>query len=174
MKKVQTHLKYGGLTGLIMVVLGLLVYVVVKDMKSPVGYIVYIPFVAGLIMNAIAYSKANGHYVTFGKVFSSCFKASAVIALCMVAWTLLSFVIFPEMKEAVLEMQYEEMSKNDAMSQEQIDQWSEAMDKYYGVMTVGAVMFGMMFWGAIISLLGAAIAKKKGDPPMFSDTLQQQ
>lgn len=161
MKKVQTHLKYGGLTGLAMVIVSLLVYIIDSNVQSKLGYLVYIPFIVGIIMNAVAYSKANNHFVSFGSVFSSCFKASAIIALCMLAWSLLSIVIFPEMKEKGMQIAVEEMSKNPQMTDEMIDEWTVRMDKYYAIFTGGFIMAGMIFWGAIISLLGGAIAKKK-------------
>jgi hypothetical protein len=163
MKKVQTHLKYGGLTGLAMVILSLLVYVIDGNVQSKLGYVIYVAFIVGIIMNAMAYSKANNQYVSFSGVFSSCFKASAIIALCMLGWSLLSLVIFPEMKEKGMQIAMDEMSKNPQMTDEMIDQWMVRMDKYYGIITGGFIMAGMMFWGAIISLIGAAVAKKKGE-----------
>lgn len=166
MKKVQTHLKYGGLTGLAMVIVSLLVYILDKDMDSSMGFLIYIPFIVGIIMNATAYSKANAHDITFGNAYGSCFKASCIIALVMVAYSVLSIFIFPEMKEKGMEIAYQKMSENEAMTDEQIDQWMDGMSKYYIPMTIGAIMFSMIFWGAILSLLGAAIAKKnpKGMP----------
>lgn len=161
MKKINTHLKYGGITGFVMVVLSLLVYIIDKKVDSPLGMLVYVPLVIGIIMNAMAFSKANDHFVTFGSVFASCFKASAIVAIIMVAWTVLSVQIFPEMKEAGMEIAYKKMS-DQGLPDEEIDKWMGMTEKYYTTFAIGGVMFGMMLWGAIVSLLGAAIAKKKG------------
>ena len=58
-----------------------------------------IPFLVGILLNGIAFSKANDGYVTFGSVFGSCFKMAMIVTLVMVVWGFLStWLSFPEMK----------------------------------------------------------------------------
>lgn len=165
MKNVQTHLKYGGLTGLAMVIVGLILHIADLSFKPGMQYVSYIPFVVGILMNAIAYSKANNQNVTFGGVFSSCFKASAIVTIIVIVWVFIAMAIFPEMKEKSMEIAVESMSKR-GMSDEEIEQGLEMTQKYYNVFMVGGILFSYMFFGALFSLIGAAIAKKnpKGMP----------
>ena len=79
MKKIQTHQMYGFITGLVMVIISVVLYITGLGFEPWAQYITYIPFLIGLIMNAQAYAKANDHYVTYGNVWGSCFKASAII-----------------------------------------------------------------------------------------------
>lgn len=165
MEKVQTHKMYGLITGIIVSVFYLVLYIANLSFKPGWQYVAYIPFVVGIFMNAIAYSKANDHYVTFGNVFSSGFKASAVIAIISVVWAILMTVIFPEMKDKAIEMIQEQAESRPGVSEEQIEMSLNITRKYWTVFMVAGAMFGTLFWGAVFSLIGALIAKRKGERP---------
>lgn len=169
MQKVQTHKMYGLITGIIMAVFYLVLYIANLSFKPGWQYVAYIPFLIGIIMNAIAYSKANEHYVTFGNVFGSCFKASAIVAIISLAWAVIMMFIFPEMKEKGIEMARAQMEKNPNVSEEQIDMSLEMTRKYWNVFMVAGSIFITLFYGAIFSLIGSAIAKKKGDRMPMAD-----
>lgn len=160
MKKVQTHVKYGGITGAAMVILGLILYVTDLSFKTGMSAVAQIPFLVGILMNAMAYSKANDQYVTFGNVFSSGIKASVIVTVISLVWTVLAMLIFPEMKEKAMEIS-EQALMDQNMTDEQIDTAMGMTKKFFTVFMVLGILFGTMFWGAIFSLLGAAIAKKK-------------
>lgn len=158
---------YGFVTGLAMVILGVVLYVADLAFQSWSQWVSYIPFLIGLILNAQAYAKANDHFVTYGQVWSSGFKASAIITLVLVAWGLVSSYVFPEMREKGMEIARESMIKN-GMDDEQIDQAIEMSQKFYTPFMMGGIVFGTMIVGAILSAIAAGIPKKKGDgmPPV--------
>lgn len=155
---------YGLVTAIALIVVGLILYLTDLSFESWSQWVTYAVFLVGIIMNATAFSKANDHYVTFGNVFSSGFKASAIITLIMIAWGFIMMAIFPEMKEKGMEMARESMEKRGS-TEEQIEQGMEMTRNYFTVFMVGGILFGYMFFGAIFSLIGAAIAKKKGELP---------
>ena len=95
MEKKNVHIMYGFITGIIMVIVGLVLYLSGLAFKPGMRYIYLIPFLAGIILNAIAYSKANNGAVTFGNVFGSCFKATMIITLVSIAWSILSNYVLP-------------------------------------------------------------------------------
>ncbi len=169
MERKQTHLMYGALTGLALVIFGLILHVAGLSLQSWVQWAMYGIFLIGVLINAFAFSKANDGFVTFGNVFSSGFKSSAIITLITIAWVLLSMVIFPEMKEKGLEMARQSMEERGGMTEEQIEQGIEMTKKFYIPFAIGGVLFGYMFFGAIFSLIGAAIAPKKGERPMIME-----
>jgi hypothetical protein len=160
----QTHILYGFITGISMIILGVILYIAGLAFKPGVQYLVYIPFFIGVIINANAFSKANDGFVTFGNVFSSCFKACAIITIVGLAWGFISLMIFPEMLDKIMEMSRDGMEKKN-MSSEQIEQGMEFMKKYFKVFMIGGIVFFYMLLGAVFSLIGAAIAKKKGTNP---------
>lgn len=164
MKLKQTHVMYGFITVLAMIIVNVALYVSGLAFQPWAQYVSYIPFLIGLILNANAFSKANDHYVTFGNVFGSGFKATALIILCLLVWSFLSmYLIFPDMKAKAMEMAQEGMVKR-GLSDEQIEKGMEMMKKSFNLFMVAGVVFGTLIVGAIFSLIAAAIAKKKGNP----------
>lgn len=164
MEKKQTHIMYGLITALALIALNLIIHL--ADVEDPTWtqWISYTIFLIGVLINAFAFSKANDNYVTFGNVFSSGFKASAIITLISIAWLFIFMWLFPEMKEKGFEIARKSMEKKN-MDEEQIEQALVMTKKYYNVFMVGAVVFSYMFIGALSSLIGAAIVKKKGEVP---------
>ena len=156
----NTHIPYGFITGIIMAVVSILLYVMGMAFKPWAQYITYIPFLTGIILNANAFSKANDGFVTFGQVFSSCFKACAIITLVTLVWSFISLAVFPEMVDKGMEAARQKIAAKGNMSDEQIDQALEMTKKYFKLFMVAGVVFGTMFIGAIFSLVGAAVAKK--------------
>jgi hypothetical protein len=164
MEKKNVHIMYGFITGITMVIIGLIIYLTGLAFKPGMQYISYIPFLAGIILNAIAYSKANDSYVTFGNVFGSCFKASMIVTIVILLWSVISMYIFPEMKEKAMEMAREQMTKNQKMTDEQIDTAINITKKYWNVFLVAGAIFITLFWGVIFSLIGGLVAKKNASP----------
>lgn len=164
MQQKQTHKQYGLFTGLAIMILGLILYVLDMSFKPWAQYLVYIPFLVGLVMNAHAYSKANDGYVTFGQTFASGFKAASIATLIAIVWALVSSYIFPEMMDKAMDAARENMVKQ-GQSDEDIEKAIQMTSKYFKVFMIAGVLFMYMFVGAIFSLIAAAMAKKKGEMP---------
>jgi hypothetical protein len=160
MKPVETHKTYGLITGILMSVFSIVIYVAGLAFKPGMQYASTLPFIIGLVLNALAFSKANNKQITFGQAFSSGFKATAIIALITLAATVLMMFVFPQMKEEGLAMAREQMAKDPKMTQETIDTAVGFTEKYWNVFLIAGSIFGTLFTGAIISLVAAAIAPK--------------
>lgn len=173
--KKQTHIMYGFITALAMMVFGLVLHVAKLGQNAALQWLPMVLMLIGLILNAQAYSKANDADVTFGQVFGSCFKATAIIALVMAVWSLISVMIFPEIREQALEKAMADMEKRN-MSEEQIDMSINITKKYFNVFAAGGALFGCLFMGAIASLIAAAIAKKAPRQPQvaYEETSMRQ
>ena len=166
MEKKQTHIMYGFISGIAMVIISLILYVTGQTFKTGMSYIAYVPFVIGVILNGIAYSKANDGFVTFGNIFGSCFKTSMIVAIVVVFWSIISMFIFPEMKDKAIEYARETMAKNPTRTDEAMDMSINVMKKYFNAFMIAGALFGTLFYGAIFSLIGAAVGQKKGPQPM--------
>jgi hypothetical protein len=165
MEKKNTHIAYGLITGLVMVVILLGLYLAGLAFTPGMQYVQYLALLVGLIMNAMAYTKANDGYVTFANVFGSCFKAVMIVALVVTAWSLLSSFIFPEMKEKALEVMREQLSKRQKMSDDQLDTALNFYKKNWNILAIAGPLFNTLFVGAILALIAAAIPRKKGVNP---------
>ena len=173
MERKQTHLKYALFTGIAIIIVELILHVAKLSFAPWAQYVMYIPLLIGLILNAQAYAKANNNYVTFGNIFGSCFKACAVVTLIMIVWSVLSIFIFPGMREKGMEIAQKSMTDR-GMSDEQIDTAMQMTNKYFYHFMIGAIVFGFMLWGAILSLIAAAIPKKLGQQQPFDNNPSQQ
>jgi uncharacterized membrane protein YciS (DUF1049 family) len=170
MEKKNTHLVYGLITGVVLVIVQMVLYLTGLAFKgSAMQYVSQLPFLIGIIMNAMAFSKANDEFVSFGNVFGSGFRMSMIVALIVLAWSVIALFALPGMKEKALDMAREEMMKKSKISEEQVELSLNMMKKYWNVFMTAGVIFSNIFWGAIFSLIGAAVAKKKGPAPMVSD-----
>lgn len=169
MKNKKSHLPFGILASLIIIILSVIFHISGVEPQSPVMYAGHVVFLIAVIWSCINYSKINDGYVTFGNVFANGFKTSAVVAVFMAVWGFVMFSVFPEMKEQMLEMMQENMAKNPSLSDEQIEKTMSMMEKSLTLTTVGSMIFGFLLMGAIFSLIGAAVAKKKGERPPHLD-----
>ena len=167
MKKVQTHKIYGLVIGLILVVISFGTHIANLNESPAVQWLGYIPFLLGIIMNARAFSKANNEFVSFGSVWSSCFKASAIVAIITVIGAVLLVTIFPEIKEEAIEKAITQMEEGN-MDEEQMETAIGFTRKSFTAFMVGGTLIFTLFFGAIFSLIGAAIAPKKGEQTPFT------
>jgi len=170
METKQTHIPYGLLSGIAMIIISVILKFAGVDLKSGLQYLAYIPFLAGIIMAGMAFSKANDGFVTFGNVFGSCFKAAIIVTLLIVAWSIISIYLFPDMKEKALATAREAMMKDKRTTDEQIDMVMGITKKYWTPILIGSALLGTLFYGAIFSLIGAAVAKKNGPRPFTTDS----
>ncbi|MBC7554990.1 MAG: DUF4199 domain-containing protein [Taibaiella sp.] len=169
MKK-DTFLMYGIICGVVSIIISLVVYMANAMFTPGVNYISYAAMLAIIIINNIAYSKANDGFVTFGNVFKSGFKASAVAGAIVVVWSIASLYIMPDMKATIMENMAKEMNKQQNLPDEQIEMAMKMTEKFWSYFMVLGVIAYSLGAGAIFSLIGAAIAKKKGERPFTADT----
>jgi len=164
MQRKQTHLTYGLIIGIAMIVVNAILLVTKLNTNPVLGMLGFVVFLVGIIMNGMAYSKANDADITFGQAFSSCFKATAVVALITVAWSLISLMIFPNMMEDAIEKARADMLAKGQLPEEQIEVALGYTRKFFKPLMIAGALFGTLFAGAIFSLIGAAIAKKNPQP----------
>ena len=157
----KIHMVYGAATAGAGVVIGLVLHFMDLSYETWSQWLMYAILGIGLILNAQAFSKANDGYISFGQAFSSCFKATAIYTLIMILWAFISIAIFPDIVERGMQIAAESMEKQ-GMSDEQMEAGLEMSRKYFKAFMVGGIVFMNMFWGAIFSLIAAAIVKKKG------------
>jgi len=122
-------------------------------------------FIIAVIIACIHFANQKQGYVTFGNVFMHGFKISLVVALIMLVYSVLAFsVLFPDMKEKLLQMQVEQMEKA-GIDEDKMEQAQKLFDKFFWVGVIGGAIIGNLVLGCIGSLLGGAFAKKnKVDP----------
>ena len=130
------------------------------------NWVVNLVLLAAIIFACVHFANQKEGFVTFGNVFLHGFKISAVVTIIMLVYTLLAFtVLFPDMKEKIFEMQAAQMEKQ-GIDEDKMEQATSAMKNFFWPITIGVTIFGTLIWGAISSLIGAAVAKKKKFNPL--------
>ena len=162
MDKSKQYIMYGFIAGIVMVIIHFILYLTDLSFEPGVSYISNAPFLICIILNAIAFSKANDGFVTFGSVFGNCFKASIVVTIAMIAWSVISIFLFSEMREHLLTITHDAMLKNPKMTEEQVDFAISTVKKFWNPIIIASAIFSTLFYGIIFSLIGAIFAKKNG------------
>ena len=156
----------GLLIALIVIILGIAGYFTNLGFSTWYNWVVNAVMLAAIIVACVHFANQKQGYVTFGNVFLHGFKITAVIAIIVLVYTLLAFtVLFPDMKEKIFEMQQAQMEKR-GLDDDKLEQGMTMMKKYFMIFLVIGVIFGTLIWGAIASLIGAAVAKKKKFNPL--------
>ncbi len=160
----------GLVIGLVLVVLGLLIYFLKIDINGPVKWIGYIVFIGGIIWSVNSYGKQINYNSTFGNYFAHGFKVSALVTAILIIYLVIFNLLFPDFKEIAIEQ------SRKAMIEKKIpeDQMQKALDitgKFFMVFVVGGTLVVYLIVGAISSLVGSAITKK--EPNNFVDGSNQ-
>jgi hypothetical protein len=164
-KKPVTHIVAGLIITAIMIVYSLVLNFTGQIGNQSLGYVAYAAMIGLLIYFIIQYGKANDNNLSFGKLFTYGFKATALIALATTAFNFLLFWIFPDLKDKVMDISREQMVQKPGVTQEQIDMGMDFMKKNFTMfMVIGGIFMSVLF-GAVGSLIGAAVAKKNPQTP---------
>ena len=166
-KKVMTHVTKGLLVSFILIVLGLAGYFTKMSEQSWYSWASNGILFIAIIWGCIYYANQKDGYVTFGNVFVHGFKMSVVIALIIILYSVFSVtILFPDMKEKALEIARKRMEERGNLTDSQIEQGLDMTKKFFIAFMIGGILLGTLIFGAIASLIGAAIAKKKPVNPL--------
>ena len=164
----------GIIIGLILIVIAIAIYFANIDLNGPAKWISNVVFIFGIIWSVYNYGKQINYNSTFGNYFAHGFKVTAVVTAIMILYLVIFITIFPEFKEKAMEQAKAAMEKGGKMTSEQIQQGLTLTKKFFMVFAIGGTLIGYLIFGALASLVGAAITKKepntiKGD---FNQPLQ--
>lgn len=160
-KEPRTHLQYGLIAGLVLIVLFVLYAVIGWSFKG--GVIRWIPSIVFMLLILLAqftHAKAVNGYITYGNLFAKGFKTAAVATCIYVVFLIIFLLVDPSYKERVLEMSREGMVEK-GMSSDQIKPAMAMVRKFFMVSTIAGAVIGELVLGLIASLVGAAVAPKK-------------
>ncbi|MDQ2862705.1 MAG: DUF4199 domain-containing protein [Bacteroidota bacterium] len=160
-----------GLTiGLILVVLGLVIYFLKIDINGPVKWVGYVVFIGGIIWSVNSYGKQINYNSTFGNYFAHGFKVSALVTAVLIVYIVIFNLLFPDFKEMAIDQSRKAMVEQ-KVPQEQMQQGLEITKKFFMVFIVGGTLVIYLIVGAISSLVGAAVTKK--EPNNFDNDVNQ-
>jgi hypothetical protein len=164
-KKSISHFLVGLFIGCILVLINVLYIIFDLNSNIKISWIPSVINVGLLIYFIFQFGKSNDNTKTYGELFSYGFKASAINTLILTAFMLFYNFLFPESLDKVLETSREQMESNPKLNGDQIERTLDFTRKFYVPILIAGTLFSTIFVGAIGSLIGAAIAKKKPKSP---------
>jgi len=165
-QKIVTPVQKGLVISLILILIGMAIYFSGQIGNKSLGYLQYLVFIGGIIWGCTYYAKQMNGNVTFGNVFAHGFKTTAFIAATMAVYTFISVkFLFPDIVDKSLDMVRIEMEKNKDVTDEQRQQALNMTKEFFVPFAVGGLLLMFAIFGAIASLIGAAVSKKKPQDP---------
>ena len=171
-KQITSHIVKGAILGGISILFSIIIYVFNLYTTQWLSFLSYAIFIGGIIYGNILFANQNNNDVTFGNIFAHGFKTTAVVIVITVLYTVLSLFIFPDMVDKIIEISRTAMAKNPQMTDEMIEQGIAMTKKLFLPFAIAGAIFFTGFFGAIGSLIGAAVAKKNPVDPFKQDTAQ--
>ena len=171
-KQITSHILKGAILGGISILFSVIIYVFNLYTTQWLSFLSYAIFIGGIIYGNILFANQNNNDVTFGNIFAHGFKTTAVVIVITVLYTVLSLFIFPDMVDKIIEISRTAMAKNPQMTDEMIEQGIAMTKKLFLPFAIAGAIFFTGFFGAIGSLIGAAVAKKNPVDPFKQDTAQ--
>lgn len=160
----------GLVLGLILIIIALAIYFSGINMTSGIQYLGYLIFLAGIIFCITQYGRQINYASTFGNYFTHGFKIAAIVTIIMIIYVIAFILLFPEFKDRAMEEARKNMqSKN--LSEEQMDKAVEISRKFFTTFLIAGTLIGYLIFGAIASLIGAAVTKK--NPANFQQKIDQ-
>ena len=132
------------------------------DPNSSVKYLSFLPFIAFLLLTQNEYKTQLGGYLTYGEGFLSGFLYAIFTGVLVAIFTYVYYAILsPEMTEKALAASRQQMEAKGNLSSEQIDSALSMVSKYFAVIATVSVVFMYAIFGAIVSLISAAVFKQE-------------
>ena len=168
----MSHITKGFLLALVLIVVSVIGHVLNIDLETWFGWISIAIIIIAIIWSVTFYGKQLNNNVTFGNLFAHGFKVTAVAICITFVYTLLSvYVLFPDSIDKVVQKGIEKAVEQGKMTSDQASQ-NMAMIKKITTISIlaGYVIFSAVV-GAIGSLIGAAITKKKPQDPFGNQVI---
>jgi hypothetical protein len=162
----QHTMTWGAITGIILIVFSLVLYLAHQTANKALGYLSYILLIAGIVIGSIAYrDKVLGGFISYKDAFV------AGLLITIFAGILSSFFTFiliryidPSVVEQILAQTEEKMIAR-GLSEDDVELAMEKTREFIGSPVMVLVgLFSFAFIGTVISLITAAIVKKERSP----------
>ncbi|WP_419211844.1 DUF4199 domain-containing protein [Maribacter sp. X9] len=159
-------LNYGIILGVLSIIFSLMLYMAgMQYDQSIVLFFVRLAIMTGVIIFGIyKFREANNDTLTISEAIKVGIGMALIGTIIGIIYQMIFMsVIEPDFMKNMMEAQKMEMiAKNPNMTQEQIDNASEMMQKFSGPYLSAAIgLIGGLFLGLIISLIGGLILKKQ-------------
>jgi hypothetical protein len=161
MQRSVSHALAGLVVAAVVVVYTLILTFSGASGNKSLGFLSLAMMVGGVAYFVWRQGAAMNGSLTFGGLFSYGFKATAVMTLVLIGFNVLFYSLFPEYKDVLFDVSREQMLQQQGISEEQVEMGISKMREFFWPIIIGGALFNAMMAGAVGSLIGAGIGKKK-------------
>lgn len=151
----------GALTGLAMILAGVLLKETGMQNESWAQYLLFILYAAGIGWTLWVAQKNPTLTGRFGGLFQQGFRHFAVTALVMVLFTVSLIWRHPEYAKEEAAYQRTLLVETKKYTPDQIDELVREAEKQYPVRYISATVFGYLFMGAVFAAAGSLLFAHK-------------
>ena len=163
--KVTTHIFKGVIIGAVYILLSTIIYAFNLYSIKWLSLVIYLFIFAGIIISNIVYANQNNNNESFGNIFADGFKTTSLFIIISIAFTVLFFILLPEMIDKSFELQRVELEKKPELTDEMIENFIAMQKDNFWTFTIAGNIVLNAIIGAIASLIGAGVAKKNPIDP---------
>ncbi|MVM31028.1 DUF4199 family protein [Spirosoma sp. HMF4905] len=163
----RVALKWGLITGITLVVYSIILYTLDQTTNRSLSLVIYGILIAGLVLGMRDYRTANGGYMSYGEGMSLGTLLAAIAGFLSSLFNVFyTQIIDPGFQERLTEQVRSQMEEQGKLSDEQIDQAIEVMQKFQSPgITFAVGIFMTILIGVIFSLIIAAFIRRNKDNP---------
>lgn len=151
----------GVITGALMVIASLMFYYLKLPQQSPLHYLIYVFFTAGILWTLISYSRSASYNGSFIELFGQGFRCFIIIIVIMVAFTSIFTLLHPEFAEESAKFYREDLLKKGNNTPQQIEEIVGKAKKQYTTTVVSLTIFGYLIIGTIITAAGSVFLMRR-------------
>jgi hypothetical protein len=160
MKSISARNK-GLITGAVMILISIAIYLAKKSYENNLQYITYTVYVAGVIWTLVSFTQDSDGAVTFKTCFAEGFKYFVVVTFLMVIFTLVFILLHPELKEQMAVNMRESYKGAKDMMPSDIENRVAAAKKFFLPGYLMGAVLGYLVIGALATLVTAGIISQK-------------
>ncbi|MVM39197.1 DUF4199 family protein [Spirosoma sp. HMF3257] len=163
----RVALKWGLITGITLVVYSIILYTLDQATNRSLSLVIYAILIVGLVLGMRDYRTANDGYMSYGEGMSLGTLLSAIAGFLSSLFTVFyTQIIDPGFQQHLAEQVREQMEEQGNLSDEQIDQAIEMMQKFQSPGIAFAIgIFMTVLIGVIFSLIIAAFIRRNKTNP---------
>jgi hypothetical protein len=158
-------LTYGLITGAVMIVYSLLLYLLNLHLNQNLGYISFLILIAGMAYGTVQFrNKDMNGFITYGRAYSSSFKIALFAGILAAVYAFLFYqFIAPDVVREILDMANQKiMAKSAQMSDDQMQKAMDMTAKFVSpaLMSIFLLIYCIIV-AAIVGLITSIFIKKE-------------
>jgi hypothetical protein len=157
-----TPLIKGVITGVVMAIIFSAVVHFNIPKTSPIGYLIYLAYAAGITWTLIDYKRSEAYNGKFADLFGQGFRCFIVTILIIAAFTYIFYAYLrPDIAEIAGENYRADLIKDKNTLPGDIDELVASAKKHYPTGSVYFTIFGYLITGTIITAAGSALLMRR-------------